>query len=201
MTDIVSSRSNLEQWLSQVDNQTPLSADLQGKSWELVRASAARIKLAEQFETFEEFKFCMDSLGVVTGRVAHRLKSRGDCRVRVCRCVAHIRSRGVSALASPCESLKMAVAERGQDIPQVLVFVDVGHTFAVEWVHAHPDSPVVIHQDRLELRTLNIEVLTTLLNDVMLVLKGVSALASPYESLKMAVAERGQDIPQVVSWL
>ncbi|KAL2651571.1 hypothetical protein R1flu_019699 [Riccia fluitans] len=38
---VFSGHSELGQWLSQVEDNTPLTADVQGKSWELLRPAAA----------------------------------------------------------------------------------------------------------------------------------------------------------------
>lgn len=50
-----------------------------------VAAEAARIKMGEQFHTFEDFDRCLDSLAVMNGRAMSRYKTFADRCIRVCR--------------------------------------------------------------------------------------------------------------------
>ncbi|KAL3686855.1 hypothetical protein R1sor_013164 [Riccia sorocarpa] len=81
---IPSVQTPLESWQREVDGRTPFSDDVEGRTWEMVKREAARIQLEERFQSFEEFDFSLDCLGVVSGRVAAKIKSKYDCKMLVC---------------------------------------------------------------------------------------------------------------------
>jgi hypothetical protein len=67
-----------------VAGQESKIVDLAGRCPDEIQVEAKRIRLGEEFDTFEEFDRCLHSWSVREGRAYHKFKTKFDCLVRVC---------------------------------------------------------------------------------------------------------------------
>lgn len=65
-------------------DQTSMMVDLTRKIMDEVQTEAKRIRLGDNFDSFEEFDRCLHSWGVIECRAYYKFKTKFNCLVRVC---------------------------------------------------------------------------------------------------------------------